>query len=236
MERHAGNSNVSTNLRWPVDATGIGCGLYRQRKSEILSVIDKAAVAFCQPFIRQNNRPPQILEIGCGSGDLAVDLWRAGAKVTVCDPEDNLSGTAQELCRRREMKAVFKPAEKLTPADMPKIVDGIVAQRVLHWMSFRQACAVLQQVAAHMHKGAPLWASIAGLDSELGRNYPFSSDKIPLEDRHVTTGKIDGSFGHRATLYSGEEVQKLVQDNGFRIRSVSQTNWGLFNVCAARCG
>lgn len=203
-------------------------GLKKKGRGEL----DVAAIEYVKSLSGRGFKP-NIVELGCGDGLLAAKLVDVGAAVFACDIIDNLNAAAREVCATGNMVTVIQPMQRLSRDQLPSPIDGLVAQRSLHWLSYKDAGRVLKKIAERMPDGASLFVSLAGLDSPLGRSYPFN-EKTRLSRRYAQSHRVDGFFGHKCTLYSGEEAKGFVEDRGFKVTSIRSTRWGLWNIKAVR--
>jgi SAM-dependent methyltransferase len=122
-----------------------------------LNELDRAMVAAAGDL-----RGKRVLDLGCGSGDLTLELARAGAQVTAVD----LSPGMVELARRR--LALFAPgvtAEFIAAAaeEVPipdASIDVIVGRFILHHLDIERAMAECARVLAP--GGAALFVENSG--------------------------------------------------------------------------
>ncbi|MDP9128327.1 MAG: class I SAM-dependent methyltransferase [Pseudomonadota bacterium] len=106
-------------------------------------------------FLTTRQAKPNIVEVGCGDGQLGVKLAEAGAFVVACDQVDNLSQAAKEMCAAGHMVATIKPMQRLTWDELPNPVHGFVGQRSLHWLRHKEAAHILSKIADRMPDGPP---------------------------------------------------------------------------------
>jgi trans-aconitate methyltransferase len=88
----------------------------------------------------------QILDLGCGTGDLTQRISLAGCSVTGVDASARMIAAAQEKYPR--LHFVCADAASL---DLPERFDAVFSNAALHWM--REPDQVLDRVAAHLKRG-----------------------------------------------------------------------------------
>jgi SAM-dependent methyltransferase len=216
---------------------GNGCG-YAGRPRYELTALERKVLGNCHTLARRlssgnNVVRPKFFELGCGTGVLSVGLVRNGGFVTAVDRENLLCQEAQDFCHEGLINAIIKPAEKLYPQEIPNVLHGFVAQRFLHWLPYNQARGLLKRAADKMQPGARLYVTVAGFSCPLGQGYAHT-EKTPLRNRYAPSHPMDGAFGQNITLYTGDEIFKLLRDTGFDADDLHLTEWGLWSVFAKR--
>jgi ubiquinone/menaquinone biosynthesis C-methylase UbiE len=89
-----------------------------------------------------------VLDLGCGPGNLAIPLARAGMAVTAMDPEPQMLAAAQDAARAERLPIAFRQAgsNDLTPADGPFRL--VTIGRSFHWMDRAATLAMLDRIVA----------------------------------------------------------------------------------------
>jgi SAM-dependent methyltransferase len=144
----------------------------------------------------------RVLEIGCGSGDLAIRLANAGADLTVLD----ISQRSVEIARERvkqfakgaSIRTVVAPAEATgLPADS---FDLIIGNRVIHHLDVALATTEIARLLAP--SGRALFVENSGLNPllMLARQHFVGRLGIPrlgTVDEHPLTERDFDQFRHR---------------------------------------
>lgn len=90
-----------------------------------------------------------VLDIGCGDGDLAIDLWRRGAKVVGIDASSAMIAAAEARARQHGADAAFYVATADRLPFPPEQFDIVVAVTILCFVEnpasvFREVARVLR--------------------------------------------------------------------------------------------
>lgn len=88
----------------------------------------------------------QILDLGCGTGDLAERISLGGCSVTGVDASPRMIAAARE--KYPHLHFVCADAARL---DLPGRFDAVFSNAALHWMT--EPDQVLERVAAHLKQG-----------------------------------------------------------------------------------
>jgi 2-polyprenyl-3-methyl-5-hydroxy-6-metoxy-1,4-benzoquinol methylase len=169
------------------------------------SVLGRVTDALEQELILDPIGPPsglRILEVGCGDGELAVELAARGASVVGIDASPQMIAAARDRALRagRENEARFEVARVERLSFESENFDAVVAVTVLCFVE--NAAAALQTVA---HALQPDGRLIVG---ELGRWNTWA-----------TIRRVEGWFGSpiwkQARFRSASELKRLALDAGF---------------------
>lgn len=96
-----------------------------------------------------------ILDAGCGTGDLANQLYQRGAHVMGIDQSENMIHQAQH----KYPDITFKVQDMLTFADHDTF-DAVFSNATLHWI--KQPKQALQAIYNSLHTGGRLVAELGG--------------------------------------------------------------------------
>ncbi len=88
----------------------------------------------------------QILDIGCGTGDLANEIARSGASVTGIDLSAEMIARAKE-----KFPSLSFHIASATDFMLPQRFDAIFSNATLHWILDKEA--VIRQMYAHLKQG-----------------------------------------------------------------------------------
>ena len=91
---------------------------------------DRTRPGYPQELVRRLDPPGDALEIGCGSGQLTVDLIRRGHRITAVDSGPELLARAQERCP--EAQFVLGKFEEVEFDG--RVFDLVVAATAFHWI------------------------------------------------------------------------------------------------------
>jgi SAM-dependent methyltransferase len=151
--------------------------------------------------------PGRVLDIGCGSGELAAAVRRAfpGSDIVGLDT----SAAGLELARRKLPAATFLQRDLLEPAEPePRLrnwATHAVCSEVLEHLE--DPGDLLRNVQAYMAPGCRLIVTVPG--------GPMST-----YDRHI---------GHRAH-YTGKELASVLKASGFRVERTRAAGFPFFNL------
>ncbi len=95
-----------------------------------------------------------ILDVGCGDGELAVELWKRGAKVAGIDASARMIEAARERARRHGADITFEVATAQELPFAPDAFDAVVAVTVLCFVE--DAALVLREAARVLRPGGRL--------------------------------------------------------------------------------
>jgi SAM-dependent methyltransferase len=87
-----------------------------------------------------------VLDLGCGTGMLAVPFAQAGMAVTAMDPDEGMLAAAGAMAQRAKVEITFQPggSHDLTPQMGPFRLA--VIGRAFHWMDRATTLAMLERI------------------------------------------------------------------------------------------
>ena len=107
-----------------------------------------------------------VLDLGCGVGDLTLALWEAvrpGGTVTGLDVSASVLAVAAAAAGEREdLSWVRGRAQDLADLVAPASVDAVVSVATLHWVPREEQAGVLAAVAAVLRPGGRLRVDMGG--------------------------------------------------------------------------
>jgi len=101
----------------------------------------------------------RILDVGCGSGKLAIECAKRGAEVCGIDISKNMIKIAKEQCKRNNLKIEFIVGDALK--ELPKNFEFSVALGVLEYLE--QPNALLRNMLASVKNGGKIIFSVPSL-------------------------------------------------------------------------
>ncbi|SEO95163.1 trans-aconitate 2-methyltransferase [Paenibacillus sp. OV219] len=100
------------------------------KKLDFVSEFGKGVIEVLSP-----NNGESILDLGCGTGDLAVEISKTGANVMGMDLSTQMIGSAKE--KYPEINFFVGDAENF---NLDEQVDAVFSNAALHWMKKRALC------------------------------------------------------------------------------------------------
>lgn len=132
-----------------------------------LTAIDEHPEAFlvtANPLARQNDKGDimralgspagkDILEVGCGRGELAVYLAKQGARVTAVDVGPMLIASAVRLAGVNDVECDFRVADATSLPSPPDRFDAVVGLAILHHLSEQGAARAFREAYRVVRNG-----------------------------------------------------------------------------------
>lgn len=177
---------------------------------------------------------PTVLDLGCGSGGLAVRLAALGAIVTAVDIADYQADIAERnttlLPAAPPIRFIRDNALHFIKTDT-SLYGSIVMQRVLHYLPPAEVLPLLRQLRSRTQR---LYVSVTGVESDIGRTHPVTHN--PLSD-HFATLPVEAqrTFSISAPLcvYSADELQQLLVTAGWQVNELWTSAFGNHKAVAA---
>lgn len=149
-------------------------------------------------MISQINPQPgdRILDIGCGTGSLLIDLWRrqAGAELIGLDPDKTVLKRAD--VKRKQTGAEFQTVRAFLSADaLPKDwqPNKIVSSLVLHQVPMAEKRRILSVTATlRQPRGVVLHIADYGVQNSWFMKMPFRNIVQRLDGNKDTQPNADG--------------------------------------------
>ena len=165
-----------------------------------------------------------VLDVGCGDGDLALDLWERGARVTGIDTSSEMIEAARTRARRRAADIAFEVAAAEQLPFVSEQFDIVTAITILCFVE--DAAPIFREMARVLRPGGRL------VIGELGK---WSS--------WAMTRRIRAWFGSALWAHAGfrskGELRRLAEGAGLTVETVRGAiyypRWGLAARLCARC-
>jgi len=145
------------------------------------------------------------LDVGCGDGELAVELWKRGAKVTGIDVSARMIESARERARQHGAEVTFKVATAKDLPFAPDAFDVVVAVTVLCFV--KDAVPVLRETVRVLRPGGRL------VIGELGRWNTWAAER-----------RIRGWFGNslwrQARFRTADELRHVADGAGLVVEAL----------------
>jgi SAM-dependent methyltransferase len=139
-----------------------------------------------------------VLDLGCGTGELAAEIQRRGARVLALDADPAMVAAAR--ARLGTGRVLLADAHGFT---LPEPVDAVFSNAALHWMP--RPAAVIARVRAALRPGGrfvaelggagnidAILAAFAAATAEAGLPGPASPWSFPTPDRQATLLEAGG--------------------------------------------
>ena len=194
--------------------------------SQRLDTLDKAAL---QHALSTLDSSPTAVDIGCGLGTQGIRFGLMGVETTLVDVLDisariDLLQEVFEIC---ELHFVNKDAKRLTADDIPNRIGTAYSQRFIHYLRFKEARDLLEQVVERMVSDGRVFVSASGLHSELGDGYPHK--ERPIEDRLTKLApemQEKHDIRDEICLYTVEDMKQLLKASGIEPIRVERSEFG----------
>src|SRR6516225_3290246 len=145
-------------------------------------------------------RGRNVLDVGCGDGDLAVELWRRGGTVTGIDTSPEMVEAARARAKREGADISFMVGEAVTMPFDPERFDVVVAVTILCFVA--NAAPVFREIARVLRPGGIL------VIGELGKWSTWAAAR-----------RVRAWFGsplwRRGRFRTASELRSLAKDAGF---------------------
>ncbi|MFP4004939.1 MAG: class I SAM-dependent methyltransferase [Alphaproteobacteria bacterium] len=143
-----------------------------------------------------------VLDVGCGDGDLAIELWRRGAKVTGIDASVRMIEAARERAARHGAEIAFDMGTAQSLPFAPESFDRVVTITLLCFVE--DGTSVLREMARVLR---PRGRLIIG---ELGKRSMWAALR-----------RMRGRRGHpvwrQARFRTAGELRHLAEEAGLRV-------------------
>lgn len=211
-----------------------GCGI--DVASQRADDLDLIAVDRILSLIESGNKNVRALDVGCGLGGQSLRMARAGAFVTAVDVGDfggAIFALAEECGVSERMSYIRGDIMDLSGFFVNTSFDVIVAQRMIHYFNYSDACAISSSLRLLLSDGGRLFVSASGIDSELGDGYGHKS--VPLAERFSRLSDemaSKHSITHPVCLYSAEDMISMLESSGLFVEHVFVSPFGNIKAVA----
>jgi len=136
----------ATSREWQDKARGVApkVNIIRQRNEAVLRVADRRAA------------PGRAVELGCGSGELAIDLARRGWRVTGIDFAPEMIARGRESARSAGVDVDFQAMSMFDFQPPDDSIDLVSGQGLIEYISPAQLDSLLQQARRMLKPGGHL--------------------------------------------------------------------------------
>ncbi|MDH3713043.1 MAG: class I SAM-dependent methyltransferase [Gammaproteobacteria bacterium] len=146
-----------------------------------------------------------ILDVGCGDGELAVELWKRGAKITGIDASTRMIEVARERARQHRADLTFDVATAQALPFPPKAFDLVVAVTVLCFIE--DGASTLREMGRVLRPGGRL------VIGELGKWSTWAAGRR-------MRGWLGNPVWRHACFRSAHELRDLADQAGFVVETL----------------
>lgn len=190
--------------------------LYDQ-KHQFVSNFGESLVSILQP-----KNGEHILDVGCGTGDLAFEIAKSGATVTGIDASTSMIEKAAE----KYPNCTFKVADG-QHFSFPSAFDAVFSNAAIHWMKNQQQ--VVHNCYAALRDGGRFVAELGGAkniqsivdaiqEASILLNIPYKADQFPwvFPTKEEMTNMLTTAGFHVVAIEHYERPTPLVGEDGIR--------------------
>jgi ubiquinone biosynthesis O-methyltransferase len=183
---------------------GLGPGLYAEWRAADIGVITDSLERALILDLAGNVAGSHVLDVGCGDGDLAVELWRRGAIVTGIDASQEMIDAARARAKSQKAAIAFEVAAAEHLPFASEQFDIVVAVTILCFV--KDPAPVFREIARVLRSGR----LVIG---ELGRWSSWAAA------RRVRAW-CGSALWRRARFRSNRELRRLVEHVGLSVETV----------------
>jgi ubiquinone biosynthesis O-methyltransferase len=189
-----------------VDELGIvlAAGYARWRKSRLGRITDALEQRLLLELIGDVSGQT-VLDVGCGDGELAIELWRRGARVTGVDASPKMIEAACERAHRHGADIRFELATAQLLPYKAATFDHVVAVTVLCFLTDAQP--TIREVARVLRPGGRF------VIGELNRWSPWAADRR-------LRGWLGNPIWRSARFRSPTALRALVESAGLVVKTL----------------
>ena len=206
--------------------SGFGLDVACARADEL----DDLCAKFVAELFGQTGIAPLVLDVGCGAFGQSMRLCAAGAVVTAVDINPRLLSTYSNFTSQMlkdRITFICDDVRSMAFEGTNSAFDVIYSQRMLHYLKWNDALALLKKLTTASRPNARFFCSVSGLQSELGLGYTDAS--LAVTDRFCMVAP-DTAHRHQIfeplCLYTMNEFNQLVKRADLRVVRVWQSPFG----------
>jgi ubiquinone biosynthesis O-methyltransferase len=166
----------------------------------------------------------RILDVGCGDGELAIELTKRGAIVTGIDASAAMIATAKDRAKQHDADVTFQVAVAEHLPFPTEHFDGVTAITILCFVD--NPAPVFREIARVLRPAARL------VIGELGKWSTWAAARR-------IRGWLGSRLWHRARFRTARELRDLAQHAGLAVKSVRGAiyypRWGLAARLLSSC-
>lgn len=223
----AGNLNAYGDHRIPTRGH-FGVDIAMQRADDL----DRMALERLQAI----GSPARALDVASATGGQAIRMAATGADTTALDIDDYADAFMFAARQQGVAERCVFERRDITACNVAATLgrfDVIVCQRMIHYLPYQGAVAVIRNLASALTDGGRLYLSASGLHSELGDGYagvrrPVLMRYDPLADAMQDKHDIQGPV----CLYSLADLATLLEVAGLRVEQVFASAFGNIKAVA----
>ena len=178
------------------------------------------AFANLQEFLPQTTRTLFALDLGCGTGAIAVRLARLGVHVTVLDASESMLDFAKRAALDAEVteKIVLKHGDATQFAGLfdSELFDVILCHNILEYVD--DPCAVLRSAARGLRDSSSIISVLVRNQAGEVLKSAIKEGELAAAEHNLTAEwGYESLFGGRVRLFTAESLQGMLRESSLAV-------------------
>jgi glycine/sarcosine N-methyltransferase len=173
-----------------------------------------------------------LLDVGAGTGNMALNLAKEGFKVIAAEPEESMAKQIQEKASNHSITVLTKPMQQINEID--ETFDGIycIGNTLVHLNNMEEISEFLQQVFKKLHQDGVFICQVVNFEKvlekqvftfptiqketfEFNRRYDLEDEKVLFT---TTIATAEQTFSNTTSLYpvTSKQLLPALKNSGFQ--------------------